>query len=115
MSPGEIAGLIVGLLFSVLFSIISWLLKKRFDSQDEEIAELGKQVDANTLALARLTEAQKAVVANQTVISRSQEKLMSESEDLEDVTDQLDTATKRLREKMEQHQRFLLTLGFQEE
>lgn len=111
MGIGALIDLIVTLLAMALIGIIGYLLKGRFDAQDESLHELGKKVSALEtgatavqIAVAKLAESQKAVASNQTLLSHSQERLVSEADDLEDVTDQLQDATSSLRRRIEAHE-----------
>lgn len=113
MTPGAIAILVVTLVLTAMVGTIGYLLKTRFDSQDKTLAELSTKVTtietagaANTVAIARLTESQRYVVANQTTISQAQERLVSEADDLEDVNDQLQDATRSLRGRMDAHEEY---------
>jgi Skp family chaperone for outer membrane proteins len=114
VTTGAIVDLFVTIFIGVLFTAIAFLLRGRFDAQDIAISNLRTTVETNSLALAVLTESQKAIIENQRGVSHAQSKLINEAEDLEDVTDQLDHATKRLRDQWERHEKFLLTLGYKE-
>lgn len=110
MTTGQTVDLIVTLFVAALFSVIAFLLKGRFDEQDKSLAEIRNDVKtlqdssiANGLSIARLIESQRNVVSNQTLLSRTQERLISEADDLQDVNDQLQDATKSLRLKWEAH------------
>ena len=104
MTPGQETAVVVGLVLTALFGIITYLLKERFDAQDDEIHEMRTVLDAHSVALAGLQESQKAVVSSQSAVSDAHRRLIENAEDLEDVTDQLQDATRHLRERLEKHE-----------
>jgi len=114
VSIGATLDLVVTLVMGALLGMVAFLLRGRFDDQTEDlhsirsdIVKVADKVADNTAEIARLTEAQKAVVANQSVASRAIERILEESDDLVDKTAQLDFATARLQERIATHDEYL--------
>lgn len=111
MTPGQLADLIVTIVVGALVGLIGYLVKGDVEDLKQDVAGVRRTADEHTVSIARLVESQRAMVANQTTQSRSQEKLIEETEELEDVIGQLQDATRNLRERMERHVRFHEQLG----
>lgn len=115
---GVLAAIAATAVLGALIGTIGYLLKGRFDEASAAGAALVVRIDRldeklqhNTGEIVKLTEAQKAVVANQTAQSRIATQIIDDSDDLADKVDQLNHATGRLFERWDQSVEYRKTLG----
>lgn len=111
MNGAALVDLLATIGATALLGVVAYLLKGRFDGQADTLAKVCRDVEAMGRDLVRLTEAQKAVVANQIAQSRSVERLIDDADDLADKASQLDGLTGRLYDKLNRHTIYLRTLG----
>lgn len=104
--PAILLDILLTALGGMLVAAVGYLLKGRFDQQDRAMEAMRLTQAAHSVALAGLLESQRAVVRSQSQLSSVHDKLINDAEDLEEVTDQLQLATQRLRDRMDAHDRF---------
>jgi len=110
VTVGALVDLAVTLTLGVLFGVIGFLLKGKVENWDATVGELQTEVRTMGREMVRLTEAQKAVVASQSTLSQVHVRLLDDTDDLADQTQQLELANQRVRDRLAAHDEYLRIL-----